>query len=77
MLGLYGSFSLFVCFLGVRYLYFRLQEEAAARTLVSGAEKIRAVDTSKRNALIDDLPFLLENEKPACADSKKETSVLI
>ena len=64
LFGLYCLFSLFICSMGVRYLYFRYKEDALFNAKLAKANQTKISGTQlKRSSLVDDLPFILSEEK--------------
>ncbi len=74
MLALYGTFSALVCVQAVRYLFFRLKEEADAKALLAEMRSNRA--KYQKSTLLDDLPFLMSEEKVS-EESKAEQTTLV
>jgi hypothetical protein len=73
MMALYGAFSAFVCILGARYLYFRMKEMAEAKAILAKMKSQRV--QFQRSSLIDDLPFLLSEEKESHRADIKDSAL--
>jgi hypothetical protein len=73
MMALYGTFSAFVCILGARYLYFRMREMAEAKAILAKTKSQQV--KFQTSSLIDDLPFLLGEEKESRKADIKDSAL--
>lgn len=74
LVGIYGAFAVFICFLGVRYLFLRLREEAEAESLLAEMRTKRM--KFEKSSLLDDLPYLM-SEVGTPEKSEVKESVLV
>lgn len=74
LVGIYGAFAVFICFLGVRYLFLRLKEQAEAEALLAEMRTRRM--KFEKSSLLDDLPYLV-SEAGTPEKSQAKESVLV